>query len=102
MEPGIDIHERNRMNPLQKVDPNPANPKGKAFWTGVGLMFSSFGVFLVYLVIPFLSVSFEAKASIAIAAWIFSWGLFLVGTLLTGKEGYRYLKQLVRDRNRKS
>ncbi len=58
-------------------------------------MFSSFGVFLVYLVIPFLSVSFEAKASIAIAAWIFSWGLFLVGTLLTGKEGCRCLKQLV-------
>jgi hypothetical protein len=90
------------MNPLQKVDPTPARLKGKVFWTGVGLIFSSFGVFLLYLVIPFLSVSFEAKASIAIAAWILSWGLFSVGTLLTGKEGYRYLKQLVRDRIRKS
>ncbi len=102
MEPEIDIHERNRMNPLQKVYPTLGRPKGKAFWTGVGLMFCSFGVFLIYLVIPFLSVSFEAKASIAIAAWILSWGLFLVGTLLSGKEGYRFLKQLVRDRIRKS
>ncbi len=65
-------------------------------------MFSSFGAFVLYLVILFLSVSFEAKASIAIATWTLSWGLFLIGTLLTGKEGYRYLRQFVRDQIRKS
>ncbi len=90
------------MNPLQKVNPTPGYPKGKALWTGIGLMASSFGIFPLYLVIPFLQVSFETKATIATAAWGLSWVLFFVGTLLAGKEGYPYLKQLVRSRFRKS
>jgi len=51
----IDIHERNRMNPLQKVNSIPAHPKGKAFWTGVGLMFSSFDLYLKIVVTCLLS-----------------------------------------------
>ncbi len=89
-------------NPMQKIAPQPIFPKGKAFWVGIGLMASSFGVFVLYLVIPFLSVSFEAKASIAVAGWAIAWGLFFIGTFLAGKDGYPYLKQLVRRRLRKS
>ncbi|MFQ5853591.1 MAG: hypothetical protein ACE5JU_23785 [Candidatus Binatia bacterium] len=65
-------------------------------------MVTSFGVFVLYLMIPFLPVSLKAKAGIAIVGWAIGWGLFLVGTLLAGKDGYRYLKQLVRSRFRKS
>ncbi len=90
------------MDPMQKVDTNPAYPKGRAFWIGIGLMATSFGVFVVYLVIPFFPVSFKAKASIAIAGWVIGWGVFLIGTLLAGKDGYPYLKQLVRSRFRKT
>ncbi len=90
------------MDPMRKADTNHAYPKGRAFWIGMGLMAASFGVFVLYLVIPFLPVSFEVKASIAIAGWVIGWGVFLVGTFLAGKDGYPYLKQLVRSRFRKT
>lgn len=81
---------------------NPPYPKGRLFWIGIGLMAGSFGIFPFYFVIPFLPVSFKAKASLAIAAWVLNWGMFFVGTLFAGKEGYPFLKQLVRSRFRKS
>lgn len=90
------------MEPLQKAEPDPAYPKGKTFWIGIGLMVASFGVVGFYLVIPFLPVSTEVMASILVIAWIASWGLFFLGTLLTGKDGYLYLKKLIQSRFRKS
>ncbi|MFQ5801606.1 MAG: hypothetical protein ACE5JQ_01755 [Candidatus Methylomirabilales bacterium] len=89
------------MERLREGESDPAFPKGRAFWIGVGLMAMSFGVFLMYLAIPFLPVSLEAKVGIGIAGWLISWGLFLGGILLAGKEGYSYLKQLLRRRLRK-
>lgn len=91
-----------RMDPPQKHEPNPRYPKGKAFWIGVGLMGISFGAVLLYLVLPFLPVSLEAKVRIGIVAWIVSWGIFCVGMLLAGKDGYLYLRGLLRSQFRKS
>lgn len=62
----------------------------------------SFGALPLYFVIPFLSVSLKAKVRIGIAAWIVSWGIFCVGMLLAGKDGYLYLRGLLRSQFRKS
>ncbi|MFQ5990249.1 MAG: hypothetical protein ACE5K9_10085, partial [Candidatus Methylomirabilales bacterium] len=72
--------------------------KGRAFWVGIWLIGLSFGVFAFYPAIPFLSISLRAKATVAFVGWGISWGLFFLGTLLAGNEGYPYFKQLVRRR----
>lgn len=62
----------------------------------------SFGALPLYLVIPFLSVSLEAKVRIGIVAWIVSSVIFCVGMLLAGKDGYLYLRGFLRSQLRKS
>lgn len=59
-------------------------------------MVASFGNFALFGIIPFLPVSLEMKAGIAIIGWAMSWLLFIIGSLLAGNEGYSYLKQLLR------
>ncbi len=90
------------MDPGHKAEPEPSYPKGITFWIGIGFMVASFGVFVLYLAIPFLPVSTEAMATMFVVGWIVSWGLFFLGTVLTGKEGYQYLKQRFRSWFRKS
>lgn len=84
------------MDPGEKAERDPSYPRGIAFWIGIGLMASSFGVFLFYLTIPFLPVSPEVMTSLLVGGWIASWGLFFIGTLLAGKEGYLFLKKRVK------
>lgn len=90
------------MDPGHKAEPEPSSAKGVAFWAGIGLMVASFSVFAFYLIIPFLPVSVEAMATLLVAGVIVSWGLFLLGTFLAGKEGYLYLKRCVGSWFRKS
>ena len=59
-------------------------------------MVASFGNFALFGIIPFLPVSSEMKAGIAVIGWAVSWLLFVIGSLLAGSEGYSYLKQLFR------
>lgn len=74
----------------------PSSKKERAFWVGIGLQVSSFGVLLFYLTIPFLPLSPEAMMKMLVRGWIVSWGLFGIGTYLAGKEGYVYLRRRVR------
>ena len=89
------------MDPYQKAEPDLALPKGKAFWIGIALMVMSFGPFGFYFVIPFLPVSSVTMLRLFVAGLIASWGLFFIGTLLAGKDGYTYLRQLFRKRFQK-
>lgn len=89
------------MDPHHKADLDLALPKGKAFWIGIGLMVMSFSAVLLYLLIPFLPVSSDTMLGMLVGGWVVSWGLFFAGTLLAGKEGYPYLKQLVRKQFQK-
>ncbi|MGH7422894.1 MAG: hypothetical protein ACREJ1_04360 [Candidatus Methylomirabilales bacterium] len=57
-------------------------------------MVASFGNVALFGIIPFLPVSSETKAGIAVIGWAMSWLLFVIGSLLAGHEGYSYLKQL--------
>ncbi len=90
------------VDPGHKAEPEPSYPKGIKFWIGIGFMVVSFGVFVLYLAIPFLPVSTEAMATMFVVGWIVSWGLFFLGTVLAGKEGYAYLKHRFRSWFRKS
>jgi hypothetical protein len=63
---------------------------------GIGLIAASFGIFVLFGVIPFLPVSSETKTGIAVIGWAVSWLLFFIGSLLAGNEGYSYLKRLFR------
>ena len=86
------------MDQYQKTEPDLVLPKGKAFWIGIALMVMSFGPFGFYFVIPFLPVSSVNMLRLFVAGLIVSWGLFFIGTLLAGKDGYTYLRHLVRKR----
>jgi membrane protein CcdC involved in cytochrome C biogenesis len=90
------------MDPGHKAEPEPSSPRGVAFWAGIGLMVASFSAFAFYLVIPFLPVSVETMTNLLVIGVIVSWGLFLLGTFLAGKEGYLYLKRRVGNWFRKS
>ena len=86
---------RSRMDPAHTAELKPSDPKGVAFWVGIGLMVMSFSVLGFYVVIPFLPVSPQAMINLVVVGFIVSWSLFLLGVFLAGKEGYLYLKQRV-------
>lgn len=93
---GIVVQRPIPHGPHQEVGPAPLRPREKGFRVGTGLMVTSFGSFALFGIIPFLPVSSEMKAGIAVIGWATSWLLFVIGSLLTGNEGYSYLKQLFR------
>ena len=68
--------------------------RGSRFWIGLGVMVLSFALYPAYGLIAFLPISAQAKAGAMAAGWALSWSLFFVGSLLAGKEGGVYLKQL--------
>jgi hypothetical protein len=81
---------------------DPAAPRRTGYRIGIALMAMSFASLPLYLAIPFLPVSLEAKARLAFVGWVASWFLFLLGTILAGNEGYRVLLRYVRSFLRKS
>jgi hypothetical protein len=69
--------------------------RGAAFWSGVVLMAASFALYPALPAIALLPVSTQTKLAEGVAAWLASWTLFIVGGLLAGKEGVRFLRGLV-------
>lgn len=89
------------MGQREKGAPDLTFPKGKAFWIGIGLMITSFGFLIFYMVVPFLPVSSATMWGMLLGGLIANWGMFFVGTLLAGRDGYPYLKQLIQKLFRK-
>jgi hypothetical protein len=67
------------------------------FRIGIILMVSSFLVYLVFPLIPFLSYSVQFKVVLAFIVWAAAWIIFAVGFLLSGKKGYRKIKDSFRN-----
>ena len=88
------------MDPGRGGAAEPLPPKGRGFRVGIGLIALSFVSLGVYVVVPFLRVSTQAKVRIVFAGWVLSWCLFLLGMFLTRNQGYGYLRDLVRRRLR--
>jgi hypothetical protein len=49
-------------------------------------------------VIALLPLPLELRVALAVAASALSWGIFLLGTALAGKQGVDYLKRLLTRR----
>lgn len=91
------------MDPHEEAELDLILPRGRAFWIGIGLMAISFSFLPVSAVLFYfyLPIPSDTMLGMLVGGWIVSWGLLFVGTLLAGKEGYPYLKQLVRKRFQK-
>ncbi len=61
----------------------------------------SFSFLPVSAILFYLAMPSDTMLGMLVGGWIVSWGLTFVGTLLAGKEGYPYLKRIVRKRFQK-
>ncbi|MBI2532518.1 MAG: hypothetical protein HYW03_09955 [Deltaproteobacteria bacterium] len=69
--------------------------KSLRFIAGAALIAGSFLVYLAYPVILFyLPFSESIKVGATVAVWVLSWAVFSAGSLLTGPQGYEWLKGL--------
>jgi len=66
------------------------------FKAGVAFIAASFLVYPAYVAIPFLPLSNTMKLSITLLGSLVSWGAFGIGSCLSGREGYKWLKQRLR------
>jgi hypothetical protein len=53
----------------------------------------SFAIYPAYPFVPFLPISRWAMGETAVGMSAVSWGMFLVGSVLAGKDGVAYLKR---------
>lgn len=66
------------------------------FIAGITAIAVSFLVYPAYFVIPFLPLSNTMKLGITLLASLVSWGAFCIGSYLSGREGYEWLKRRLR------
>lgn len=66
------------------------------FKAGVTFIAASFLVYPAYVAIPFLPLPNTIKLSITLLVSLVSWGAFGIGSYLSGREGYEWLKQRLR------
>lgn len=91
-------------DPLSPLGGFPRRPDGGsratgsvAFAVGVVLIAVSYLVYPGYAVLPMLGLTARGIAAGAFTLWISSWALFVVGTLLAGKEGVFWLRDVLRN-----
>jgi len=66
------------------------------FKAGVTFIAVSFLVYPAYVAIPFLPLSDTMKLGIILLTSLLSWGTFCIGSYLSGREGYEWLKRRLR------
>ena len=71
---------------------------GVWFTIGVALIAWSFAIYPAYPVIALLPLPVDLRIAVAVGASVLSWGIFLLGTTLAGKQGVDYLKRLLTRR----
>jgi hypothetical protein len=62
-------------------------------WLGASLMALSFGIYLAYPVVLFLPISGWGKGGVAVGLSLVSWTMFLVGSVMAGKEAVAHLRE---------
>ena len=69
--------------------------KSPRFIAGAALIAGSFLVYLAYpVILLYLPFSGSVKVGATVAVWVLSWAVFSAGSLLTGPQGYEWLKGL--------
>jgi hypothetical protein len=65
------------------------------FIAGATLIAGSFLVYLAYpVILLYLPFSGKLKVGATVAVWVLSWAVFSAGILLTGPQGYEWVKGL--------
>jgi hypothetical protein len=82
---------------MSQVDDSPASSsrprRSLAARAGVALMATSFLVYLVYGLLPFLPLAPSELAGVAIGASLTSWGMFSLGAALVGRDAGTLLRR---------
>jgi hypothetical protein len=69
--------------------------KSLRFIAGTALIAGSFLVYLAYpVILLYLPFSGSVKLGATVAVWVLSWTVFSAGILLTGPQGYQWVKGL--------
>ena len=69
--------------------------KSPRFIAGTALIAGSFLVYLAYpVILLYLPFSGSVKFGATVAVWVLSWAVFSAGILLTGPQGYEWVKGL--------
>ena len=69
--------------------------KSPRFIAGTALIAGSFLVYLAYpVILLYLPFSGSVKVGATVAVWVLSWAVFSAGILLTGPQGYEWVKGL--------
>jgi hypothetical protein len=69
--------------------------KSLRFIAGATLIAGSFLVYLAYpVILLYLPFSGKLKVGATVAVWVLSWAVFSAGILLTGPQGYEWVKGL--------
>ena len=83
---------------LKFIDLSRASAQGQKslrFIAGTALITGSFLVYLAYpVILLYLPFSGSVKVGATVAVWVLSWAVFSAGILLTGPQGYEWLKRL--------
>ncbi len=80
--------------PSRSPDTATVAPPGRVtFWVGTTLILLSFGIYPAYPLLHLLPISLWQKGGVGLALAAISWGTFLVGSALVGKQGVAYLKR---------
>ena len=84
--------------PLKFIDLSRTPAQGQKslrFIAGAALIAGSFLVYLAYpVILLYLPFSGKLKVGATVAVWVLSWAVFSAGILLTGPQGYEWVKGL--------
>jgi len=99
LEANTGLHEPSAPSALQRFVTFLRTPaqgqKSLRFIAGTALITGSFLVYLAYpVILLYLPFSGSVKVRATVAVWVLSWAVFSAGSLLTGPQGYEWLKGL--------
>jgi hypothetical protein len=70
-----------------------AREKPLRFYLGVAMILASYGTYPLYAALPLLPIPARLLSPVLLSVWGFGWAVFVLGTLLAGKDGTEYLKK---------
>jgi hypothetical protein len=74
-------------------DRDAVREKPLRFYLGMALILASYATYPLYAAVPLLPIPAALLSPVLLSMWGFGWAVFVLGTLLAGKDGTEYLKK---------